>query len=47
MKESFVYRDRRIRYGMKRIGKYYLNLYEDVKNERRRALKFNREIKQK
>ncbi|MEM4115557.1 MAG: transposase, partial [Saccharolobus sp.] len=47
MKESFVYRDRGIRYGMKRIEKYYLNLYEDVKNERRRALKFNREIKQK
>ncbi|MEM3455580.1 MAG: hypothetical protein QXT72_03375 [Candidatus Micrarchaeia archaeon] len=31
MKESFVYRDRGIRYGMKRKGKYYLYLYEDVK----------------
>ncbi|MEM3265274.1 MAG: hypothetical protein QXH07_04895 [Thermoplasmata archaeon] len=43
MKESFVYRDRGIRYGMKRIGKYYLYLYEDVKMKRRRALKFDRE----
>ncbi|MEM3455340.1 MAG: hypothetical protein QXT72_02130 [Candidatus Micrarchaeia archaeon] len=31
MKESFVYRDQGIRYGMKRTGKYYLYLYEDVK----------------
>ncbi|MEM3812179.1 MAG: hypothetical protein QXP59_03535 [Saccharolobus sp.] len=31
MKESFVYRDRGIIYGMKRIGKYYLYLYDNVK----------------
>jgi transposase len=31
LKESFVYRDRGIRYGVKKIGSYYLYLYEDVK----------------
>ncbi len=31
MKESFVYRDREIRFGVKKIGEYYLYLYEDVK----------------
>ncbi|MGC9124314.1 MAG: transposase [Thermoplasmata archaeon] len=31
LKESFVYRDRGIRYGIKSIGAFYLYLYEDVK----------------
>ncbi|MGC8662777.1 MAG: transposase, partial [Thermoplasmata archaeon] len=31
LKGSFIYRDRGIRYGIKRIGSYYLYLYEDVK----------------